>query len=93
MLKNAIYRAKPAYGRTYACQADAMYDWESEKDFKLLEGPYFSKRDFEKMCEDAKYEIIIGSYEYVVEVIFYSTTKAGYDRFFVNTKGVCVLAP
>ena len=36
----------PAYGRKYATYQDMIEDYENGKDFKLLNGPYCSKRDF-----------------------------------------------
>jgi hypothetical protein len=87
----SVYRAKPAYGRSYACQAEAMYDFENGKDFRMLDGTYFSNRDVPQMLQDVKYELSTG-YDYLIKVFFWSTTREEYDFFFVNNKGVCVLS-
>lgn len=42
---SAIY-VSPAYGRSYANKDDAVDDWLDGKDFKIIEGPYCSIRDF-----------------------------------------------
>lgn len=85
-----MYKAKAAYGRTYSCQAEAMRDWESGKDFKLVDGPYFSVRDFDSLKRQAMTDKVLYNEKYVLEIWFISTTKEGWDKFFVNFKGVCV---
>lgn len=35
----------PAYGRRYDDEAACLADWNAGKDFKILGGPYLSKRD------------------------------------------------
>ena len=37
----------PAYGREYKTKAEALAAWEEGKDFKIVNGPYCSIRDFE----------------------------------------------
>lgn len=36
----------PAYGRVYKTQEEMLMDWFAGKDFKILNGPYTSARDF-----------------------------------------------
>lgn len=36
-----------AYGRTYRSQAEVLKDWNANKDFKIVGGPYLSKSDVE----------------------------------------------
>ena len=38
----------PAYGRTYEKSGDVVADWLDNKDFKIVGGPYISKKDWEK---------------------------------------------
>ena len=90
--QKAVYMGKPAYGRKYESQADAMKDWENGKDFKLIEGPYFSKRDFASILIDAKFELTIKGYEYPIGIIFFNSTKNNLDVFYINSKGICVLS-
>ncbi len=39
---------KPAYGRTYKSVDDVMKDWDANIDFKVWNGPYLNKRNWEK---------------------------------------------
>jgi hypothetical protein len=39
----------PAYGRKYNTEHEAVADWKSGKDFKIVNGPYCSIRDLEKL--------------------------------------------
>ena len=39
----------PAYGRQYIDKYEAVADWKSGKDFKIVNGPYCSVRDIEKL--------------------------------------------
>ena len=39
----------PAYGRKYKTKHEAIADWKSGKDFKIVDGPYCSIRDLEKL--------------------------------------------
>lgn len=48
-----MYLAKPAYGRKYNSKEELKADWKAGKDFKILNGPYFSIRDFEAMKKEA----------------------------------------
>lgn len=34
-----------AYGRSYNTEKEALTDWNEGKDFKIVDGPYMSKRD------------------------------------------------
>jgi hypothetical protein len=37
----------PAYGRTFSID-----DWNRGEDFKIIDGPYFSIRDIERLSQD-----------------------------------------
>jgi hypothetical protein len=37
----------PAYGRQYKTSQEAKADWETGKDFKIVNGPYLSVRDID----------------------------------------------
>lgn len=87
-----MFLAQAAYGRGYECQTDAMSDWEAGKDFKLVNGPYFSIRDFADMKLQANIDKVMYNEDYVLEIQFYSFSKKGIDRFFVNFDGLCVLS-
>ena len=41
-----------AYGRKYDSQMEFWKDWEAGKDFKIVNGPYFSKRDVGTLMAD-----------------------------------------
>lgn len=49
-----------AYGRVYNTRTQAARDWANGKDFKVINGPYCSIRDIDKMngCE---IEIVIAN--------------------------------
>lgn len=51
--------AHGAYGRDYADAQAALADWEGGKDFKILRGPYFSKRDLHGLYLDGYDKIVI----------------------------------
>lgn len=34
-----------SYGRSYKTQAAVLEDWNSDKDFKIISGPYINKTD------------------------------------------------
>lgn len=87
-----MFLAQAAYGRGYECQTDAMLDWEAGKDFKIINGPYFSIRDFAIMKQEALVDRITSNEDYVLEIQFYSFSKKGIDYFFVNFDGICVLS-
>jgi hypothetical protein len=89
MSEKYVYFGKAAYGRMYKCQADAMRDWNQGKDFKLVEGPYFSKRDFDSMLNDCKFELAYNGYKYPIGIMFYNTTAQCFDMFYVNSEGMC----
>lgn len=42
----------PAYGRKYKNMGEALKDWDDEKDFKVFNGPYCSKRDLDTLIKD-----------------------------------------
>lgn len=58
MKKPMLLNATGAYGRTYETQEAAQADWDAEKDFKIITGPYFSKRDL-NMIKDYGYTSIV----------------------------------
>lgn len=39
----------PAYGRKYLTSEAARQDWKAGKDFKIVNGPYCSIRDLERL--------------------------------------------
>ncbi len=41
----------PAYGRIYKTKADFQHDWDSNKDFQLPNGQYFSIRDLTQLSK------------------------------------------
>lgn len=41
-----------AYGRKYSTKTAALDDWIEEKDFKIVNGPYCSIRDYPQMLQD-----------------------------------------
>lgn len=44
--------AVPAYGRRYTTLTDMLLDWNAGMDFKVAGGPYFSRRDLDKLRAD-----------------------------------------
>jgi hypothetical protein len=49
---------RPAYGRHYQSQQKALNDWNSGKDFKIINGPYCSNRDLPAIRKDYRYIVI-----------------------------------
>ena len=48
--------AVPAYGRNYDCLADVLLDYLDGKDFRIVNGAYFSIRDTDELlAEGIKY--------------------------------------
>lgn len=41
-----------AYGKKYDSQKDFFKDWDAGVDFKIVNGPYFSKRDTGNLLAD-----------------------------------------
>ena len=39
----------PAYGRQYAAKNTVLREWAEGKDFKIINGPYCSIRDIDRM--------------------------------------------
>ena len=62
----------PAYGRSYPSPDAAIADWKAGKDFKIVNGPYLSIRDVEKMVEDRDPidDIMFGSSEIIAELFW-----------------------
>ena len=54
--KPVLY-AIPAYGRLYRTKDELKVDWENGKDFKIVNGPYFSVRDLSKIKES--YSVLV----------------------------------
>lgn len=48
----------PAYGRAYATKEALLADWEAGKDFRIVAGPYCSKRDLAAM-KDLGYNVAL----------------------------------
>ena len=44
--------ATPAYGRILSSEQMAKNAWEWGQDFKIVDGPYFSVRDLERIKKD-----------------------------------------
>ncbi len=57
-ISNVMY-IKPAYGRVYKTQAEAVADFDAGKDFKIEAGPYMSKRDVSAMKAEGYTTIVI----------------------------------
>lgn len=51
-LKPGDLLAKPAYGRIYPSVKDLKQGWDWGQDFKIIDGPYFSKRDLDLLKKD-----------------------------------------
>lgn len=41
-----------AYGRTYKTREQVLDAWRSGRDFKIVDGPYCSVRDYELLTQD-----------------------------------------
>ena len=41
----------PAYGRRYETNSEALADWNAGKNFRIVAGPYTSKRDVFRLAE------------------------------------------
>ena len=55
-----------AYGRRYSTKEQALAAWESGKDFLIVNGPYCSIRDIERMTdESSSVHIMFGNNEFV----------------------------
>lgn len=48
----SILFASGAYGRVYKSQAEIFNDWFDGKDFRVIDGSYFSYRDSEVLLND-----------------------------------------
>ena len=49
----------PAYGRSYKTSQEAIDAWKSGKDFKIVNGPYCSIRDIDKLnCSSVWVDLI-----------------------------------
>jgi hypothetical protein len=49
---------RPAYGRTYHSQQQALNEWNAGKDFKIINGPYLSNRDLPAIKREYRYIVI-----------------------------------
>jgi len=45
MYTNHTLNVTPAYGTVYVDEMQMLDDWNNGKDFKIINGPYFSIRD------------------------------------------------
>lgn len=45
-MKTMIINVVSAYGRNYSYSTEAIKDWENNKDFKIVRGPYINKSDW-----------------------------------------------
>ena len=50
---------RPAYGRNYHSQQQALNDWNAGKDFKIINGPYLSNRDLPAIRAEGHRYIVI----------------------------------
>lgn len=48
----SILPATGAYGRKYSCLADILIDYLDGKDFRVINGSYFSFRDADRLLAD-----------------------------------------
>ena len=49
----------PAYGRSYSTSEQAIADWKSGKDFKIVNGPYCSIRDLDYIeCDSVWVDLV-----------------------------------
>ena len=58
-LKPGDLLATGAYGRIYPSVQHIKNAWEWGQDFKIIDGPYFSKRDLDKIKQDHKGLVIV----------------------------------
>ena len=49
---------RPAYGKQYHSQQQALNDWNAGKDFKIINGPYLSNRDIPQIRTRYRYIVI-----------------------------------
>jgi hypothetical protein len=49
---------RPAYGKQYHSQQQALNDWNAGKDFKIVNGPYLSNRDLPIIKRTYRYIVI-----------------------------------
>lgn len=54
---------KAAYGRKYLTMDDALEAWNKGLDFKIVNGPYCSYRDLDRMVEDYDRVVLINGTE------------------------------
>jgi hypothetical protein len=72
-MHEVTYTVRPAYGRVYMTKEQALQDWKDGRDFKIVNGPYCSCRDF---CVDQNTLILYGKYlQNVVVAAGMKTTK------------------
>jgi len=63
-----VLRLIPAYGRRYTNKHDMLEDWNSGKDFKIVEGPFTSIRDIAILKNDYDKVILLIPFCFFVEV-------------------------
>jgi len=90
-----MFYARAAYGRTYSSQADAARSYERGDDFKIINGPYFSIRDFDSMRVAAEIDRAVSNENYVIKISFPLVINGEFvkhSQFYVNFKNICVLS-
>jgi len=51
--------AVPAYGRTYETESAMLDDWRDGKDFRLVDGAYFSIRDVDALVHSLHIDVLM----------------------------------
>ena len=68
-LNNGILQVRGAYGRKAS-----VADWDAGKDFRIVDGPYCSKRDLPRMAQDGYAWVQILSDDYATTLKWVSTS-------------------
>lgn len=75
-MKMATLNVYPAYLRKYKTEAEAKKDWDEGLDFKIYNGPYFSKRDVPALQKEGYVRIAVHDGKGVIAVIDFEEEKA-----------------
>lgn len=76
-MKMETLNVYPAFGRRYCSAKQAAQDWNEGKDFKIVGGPYFSKRDVSTLMKEGYTRLAVHNYgKGVVAVIDFEEEKA-----------------
>jgi hypothetical protein len=66
---------KPAYGRQYWTQEEVLADWNSGKDFRIHEGTYINKTEYDKYLKGEGlcylWHTAGGPFQFEMEKVFY----------------------